>query len=185
MPAPLIPNKPRMKIRTQLLFLAVALVAAAGGMAYRLDVFSGNGSGVLVRRLHATSFSDLQGTAKTIEQWQGRVLVINFWATWCPPCREEVPLFVRLQEQYGARGLQFIGIALDQPGKVAEFAHEFRVNYPLLIAGMETMELMREAGNKAGVLPYTLIIDRKGNLVGREAGGLKEPRLMQILAPLL
>ncbi len=167
------------------LFVAVVAVATAGGAAYRLVSSDTNDDRTVVRRLYASSIPDLQGNNQPVEQWRGRVLVVNFWATWCPPCREEVPLFVRLQEQYGGRGLQFVGIAIDQPGKVAEFAHEFRVNYPLLIAGMETMELMREAGNKAGVLPYTLIIDRKGNLAGREAGGLKEPRLMQILAPLL
>ena len=111
--------------------------------------------------------------------------MVNFWATWCAPCREEIPGFVRLQERYGARGLQFVGIAIDQPDKVAEFAREFRINYPLLIGGLETMELLRQVGNRAGVLPYTLVIDRKGNLVSREPGGLKEARLESIIQPLL
>ena len=87
---------------------------------------------------------------------RGRVLVVNFWATWCAPCREEIPGFVRLQERYGPRGLQFVGIAFDQPDKVAEFGREFRVNYPLLLGGLDTMELLRDAGNRAGVLPYGL-----------------------------
>jgi len=94
-------------------------------------------------------------------------------------------MFVRLQERYGDRGLQFVGIAIDQPGKVAEFAAEFSVNYPLLIAGVDSLELLRQAGNRAGVLPYTLVIDRKGNLVSREPGGLKEARLERLLQPLL
>ena len=78
-----------------------------------------------------------------------------------------------------------LGVAIDQPDKVAEFAKEFHINYPLLMGALETMELMRQAGNRAGVLPYTLVIDRKGNLVSREPGGLKEARLLDILAPLL
>jgi peroxiredoxin len=94
-------------------------------------------------------------------------------------------VFVRMQERYGSRGLQFVGIAIDQPDKVAAFAGEFRINYPLLLAGVETLELLRQAGNRAGVLPYTLIIDRKGNLVSREPGGIKESRLERLVEPLL
>ena len=93
-------------------------------------------------------------------------------------------MFVRLQERYGARGLQFVGIAFDQPDKVAEFAREFRVNYPLLLGGLDTMELLREAGNRAGVLPYTLVIDKQGRVVSREPGGLKEARLEGLVQPL-
>jgi peroxiredoxin len=92
---------------------------------------------------------------------------------------------VRLQDRHGPRGLQFIGVAFDQPDKVAEFAREFRINYPLLLGGIETMEVMREAGNRAGVLPYTLVIDRQGRVVSREPGGLKESRLEALVAPLL
>jgi len=172
------------KART-LLFVVVALIAAAGGAAYRLGPFGGGDAGAVTQRLYAASFPDLRGKSWAIEQWRGRVLVVNFWATWCPPCREEIPLFVRMQDRYRSRDLQFVGIAIDQPEKVAEFAREFKVNYPMLVGGVETMELMRQAGNRAGALPYTLIMDRKGNLIAREAGGLKEPRLLEILAPLL
>ena len=168
-----------------LLFVVVALLAAAGGAAYRLGSLSGDTDGTVVHRLYAASFPDLRGNTWAIEQWRGQVLVVNFWATWCPPCREEIPLFVRMQERFRSQGLQFVGIAIDQPDKVAEFAREFQVNYPMLVGGVETMELMRQAGNRAGALPYTLILDRKGNLIAREAGGLKEPRLLAILAPLL
>jgi peroxiredoxin len=90
-----------------------------------------------------------------------------------------------MQERHGGRGLQFIGIAIDQPDKVAEFAREFRINYPLLLGGVETIELVRQVGNRAGVLPYTLVIDRKGKLVTRERGGLKEDRLESLVQPLL
>jgi len=111
--------------------------------------------------------------------------VVNYWATWCAPCREEIPLFVRMQERYGERGLLFIGIAIDQPDKVAEFAREFRVNYPLVLGGVDSIELLRQVGNRAGVLPYTLVLDRKGNLVSREPGGIKEAKLEKLILPLL
>jgi thiol-disulfide isomerase/thioredoxin len=113
------------------------------------------------------------------------VLVVNFWATWCAPCREEIPGFVKLQERYGSRGLLFVGIAIDQPEKVAEFAQEFGINYPLLIGDLETLGLLRRVGNPGGLLPYTLVIDRRGNLVSREPGGFKEIRLDSMLQPLL
>ena len=143
------------------------------------------GSGAVVEQIYAARLADLTGGAQTLGQWQGQVLVVNFWATWCAPCREEIPGFVRMQERYGPRGLQFVGIAIDQPDKVAEFSREFHINYPLLVGGLETMELMRQAGNRAGVLPYTLVIARDGKLVSREPGGLKEARLERIIQPLL
>ena len=173
------------------LFAAAAMVASGGGAAYHLwsrsggAVVAGAGSGALVEQVYAARFADLKGGIQTVGQWQGQVLVVNFWATWCAPCRDEIPGFAKLQERYGARGLQFVGIAIDQPDKVVEFSREFRINYPLLIGGLESMELMRQAGNRAGVLPFTLIIDRSGKLVSGEPGGLKEARLEQIIKPLL
>jgi thiol-disulfide isomerase/thioredoxin len=172
------------------LFAAAAIAATAGGVAYHLWSREGDGtaaahSGTVVEQMYAARLADFKGAAQTLRQWQGQVLVVNFWATWCAPCREEIPGFVRLQERYGPRGLQFVGIAIDQPDKVAEFSREFHINYPLLMGELETMELMRQAGNRAGVLPYTLVIDRDGKLVSREPGGLKESRLERIVQPLL
>lgn len=170
-------------------FAAVGVLSAAAGGAYqywssRLTA-EREAARTVAERVFAARFTDLQGGAPTLEPWRGRVIVVNFWATWCAPCREEIPGFVRLQERYGPRGLQFVGIAFDQPDKVVEFAREFRMNYPLLMGGLETMELLREAGNRAGVLPYTLLIDRRGQIVGREPGGLKEGRLEGLIQPLL
>jgi thiol-disulfide isomerase/thioredoxin len=181
-----------MQTRTLALFAVVAVASAMGGSAYYL--WSRSAATVvdrsltphaIVERVYATRVIDLKGAGQGLDQWRGRVVVINFWATWCAPCREEIPGFVSLQERYGPLGLQFVGVALDQPDKVAEFAREFRINYPVLIGGLDIMDVLRLAGNRAGVLPYTLVIDRKGNLVGRERGGLKEPRLEGLIRPLL
>jgi len=179
-----------MKSRTAVLFAVVAGLSAAGGVSYHLWS-RGSGAGpamdqvAVVERVLSARVADVKGGTQSLEQWRGQVLVVNYWATWCAPCREEIPGFVRLQERYGSRGLQFVGIAIDQPDKVAEFASEFRINYPLLLGGLETIELLRQAGNRAGVLPYTLVFDRKGNLVSREPGGLKEARLENLIQPLL
>jgi thiol-disulfide isomerase/thioredoxin len=177
-----------MKARTLVVFAFVAGLSAAGGALYHLWLRDG-GAGMdpaeVVERILAAPHADVKGETRRVGDWRGRVLVINYWATWCAPCREEIPVFVRMQERYGSRGLQFIGIAIDQPDKVAEFGREFRINYPLLLGGVETIELVRQVGNRAGVLPYTLVIDRKGKLVSRERGGLKESRLESLVLPLL
>jgi thiol-disulfide isomerase/thioredoxin len=138
-----------------------------------------------VQALLAAPLKDLEGGSKAIETWRGKVLVINFWATWCAPCRKEIPEFVKMQERLGARGLQFVGIAFDQPGPVGEFAREYGVNYPLLIGGLDTMALMRESGNKAGVLPFTLILDRQGRVARGYRGTLDETILEPEVLPLL
>jgi thiol-disulfide isomerase/thioredoxin len=179
-----------MKARTLAVLALVAGLAAAGGVLVHLWARgSGPGAGMdpaeVVARILALEHADGKGGTRRLEDWRGRVLVVNYWATWCAPCREEIPVFVRMQERYGGRGLQFVGIAIDQPEKVAEFAREFRINYPLLLGGVETIELVRQVGNRAGVLPYTLVIDRRGKLVARERGGLKEERLESLVQPLL
>jgi thiol-disulfide isomerase/thioredoxin len=170
------------------LFAAVAITAAAGGAAYHLWLRpdpARAGPEQVAQLIYSAHLPDAGGVGHSLGQWRGRVLVVNFWATWCAPCREEIPVFVRLQERHGARGLQFVGIAIDEPGKVAEFAREFRINYPVLIGGPESLELMRQAGNRQAVLPYTLVIDRSGNLVSRHPGSLKEQQLKELLTPIL
>ena len=96
---------------------------------------------------------DLKNQLQTLAQYRGKVLVVNFWATWCPPCREEIPVFVEAQDQFGPQGLQFVGIALDDPAQVAGFARKFGVNYPILIGGLKETETLRELGNSGGGLP--------------------------------
>jgi thiol-disulfide isomerase/thioredoxin len=132
-----------------------------------------------------STLQSLDGAPQTLAGLRGKILVINYWATWCAPCREEIPLFVRLQQEYASKNVQFVGIAVDQADKVREFAWEFQINYPLLIAGLDAVELSRKAGNKAGVLPYTLILDRSGKIAASLVGGISEARMREQLTPLL
>ena len=105
---------------------------------------------------------DAGGKPQPMAQWKGKVLVVNFWATWCAPCREEMPEFVRAQSEFGDKGLQFVGIAADSADKVTQFAQEIHLNYPALIGGFGSIELSRTLGNSVMALPFTVVIDRSG-----------------------
>jgi thiol-disulfide isomerase/thioredoxin len=128
---------------------------------------------------------DLSGQFQRIDQWKGRVLVVNFWATWCPPCRDEIPALIRTQEKLGPKGLQIVGIAVDQPDKVKPYAAEMHINYPVLVGDLEAIDLSRQAGNRMGGLPYTIILDRNGTVIKTELGGVTQDRLERIILPLL
>jgi len=135
--------------------------------------------------LLALSLPDTAGQAQSLSQWKGKVLVVNFWATWCAPCREEMPEFVKAQRELGPKGLQFVGIAIDQRDKVAEFVQELNVNYPALIGGFDVMELSRTLGNRLVALPFTVILDRNGHVAHTQLGPLKPGQLRAIVGNLL
>lgn len=128
---------------------------------------------------------DLQNQPQTLAQYRGKTLVVNFWATWCPPCREEIPFFIETQAKFDTKGVQFIGIALDNSQQVVAFVHEFDINYPILIGGIHESEILRQLGNPGGGLPFTLIYDRNGNLREKIIGGLDKARLEHLLNPLI
>lgn len=173
-----------MRRRRIIVAAAVAAVAAAAGFGLNLWRVSGDADADAAQAILAARLPDVTGREQALAQWQGKVLVVNYWATWCAPCREEMPMFVRLQDKYRDRGLQFVGIAIDQREPVARFAQELGINYPLLIGGIDTIELSRRAGNRAGGLPFTLVFDRRGRLAGTALGELKEAKLEAMLAPL-
>ena len=137
------------------------------------------------RMLMAATLMGVDDKVQPFEQWRGKVLVVNFWATWCAPCREEIPGFIKFQERYRADGVQFVGVAIDQKQRVAPYAREMGINYPLLVGGSETMEFARQLGNKRGVLPFTLIVDRTGKVTEQAIGLLRPEKLENLLKPLL
>lgn len=128
---------------------------------------------------------DTQGQVKRLSQWHGRILVVNYWATWCFPCREEMPGFSRLQEKYRDKGVQFVGISIDDAAKIIEFQKDTPVSYPLLIGGMTTMTDSAKLGNSRQALPFTVVFDRDGNLAKSKLGRWHEADLESTLAKLV
>ncbi|WP_353571568.1 TlpA disulfide reductase family protein [Candidatus Albibeggiatoa sp. nov. BB20] len=133
----------------------------------------------------APSFSllDLQGVERHSKEWAGKVLIINFWASWCPPCIREIPGFVRLQEKY-AEQVQFVGIALDQKAPVEDFVERTRMNYPVLISERKGVTLSKEFGNTRGGLPFTVVVNQYGAIVTRHLGELSENKLEALILQL-
>ena len=172
--------------RDWLLVAAVAVLSGAAGFAYNAwrTAPEGGVAGASAALL-STRLPDLGGETQSLEQWRGKVLVVNFWATWCAPCREEIPVFVKLQDKYGARGLQFVGIAIDQAEKVRPYAAELKMNFPVLLGAVDAVELTRSLGNRTGALPFTVILGRDGQIAARHTGMLKEDRLEALLSSLL
>lgn len=131
------------------------------------------------------SLADVDGEQRNLSEWQGKVIAINFWATWCPPCREEIPAFIELQQQYSGDGLQFIGIALQQAEEVRGFIDEFKVNYPSLVGGDDVIKAAKRLGNDIGALPYTVIIGRSGKIAFTRRGPLSKAEAESVIQGLL
>ena len=105
---------------------------------------------------------DVEGKPQNVDQWNGKVVLINFWATWCPPCRREIPAFIRLQEAYRDKGLVIVGIALDSQQAAIDYVDPMGINYPILVGEIDGISLTQRYGNELGVLPYSVIVDRNG-----------------------
>jgi thiol-disulfide isomerase/thioredoxin len=127
---------------------------------------------------------DTNGQQQALAQWRGKVLVVNFWATWCAPCREEMPQFVAVQARDAAKGVQFVGIAVDDVVKVRSFAQEIGLNYPTLIGGFGAIELSKALGNDLSALPFTVVLDRGGRVAMTHLGPVKPAALDRVLARL-
>jgi thiol-disulfide isomerase/thioredoxin len=177
------------KVRQIAIFVAVAAAATAAGVLLHLGgqgpVDTAVPSASAATGLMAARLPDLEGRPRSLEQWRGNVLVVNFWATWCAPCRKEIPAFIKVQNKLGPQGLQIVGIAVDQNDKVRPYAAEMKINYPILVGDLEAIDLARQAGNRLGGLPFTVVFDRKGVAVHSQLGGINEQKLTALVQPLL
>ena len=134
-----------------------------------------------VDQLWASHFYDTTGKSQSMAQWRGKILVVNFWAAWCPPCREEIPALSRLQTKYAAKNVQIVGIAIDLADNVKRFTKEHPASYPLLLAENQGIELARQLGNANLALPYTLVLGPQGEHLFRRLGKITEQELDALL----
>jgi thiol-disulfide isomerase/thioredoxin len=169
--------------REALILGGVAVAAAAAGFLAGPLLLNRPPQGGA--QLAAATFTDLQGKARRIGEWRGRILVVNFWATWCHPCREEIPMLMEARAKYAHKGVEIVGIAIDHAAKVQEYSQNVKISYPILIADARGLDLVRELGNRAGGLPYTVFLDRQGQPGKSKLGALKQGELEALLDEML
>lgn len=164
--------------RTWLGVAALAGMAGAGTAWWRFTP-APVAFGVLQQHLWPLVLDTPDGAPLRVADFQGRKLVINFWATWCPPCVEELPMlntFFQMQRQHG---WQVLGLAVDQGGAVRQFLQRRPLDFPVAMAGMGGIELSKQLGNLSGGLPFTVVVDAQGQIVQRKLGKVSEADVVQ------
>lgn len=149
--------------------VAVAAAAAGGGFAWWRERAGSEDAGA-VERLWGLTFQTPQGGSLAFASFKGRPVLVNFWATWCPPCVEEMPLLDAFFREHAAKGWQTVGLAIDQPSAVRTFLQRTPIAYPIGLAGLEGTELTRTLGNTAGALPFSVLLGADGSVRQRRIG---------------
>lgn len=184
----------RGQARRQWLTLGVAAAAtvAGAGLAWRrmnksMEPGAGNpsvagkeGVSVSEKAFWGMRFDAPTGDALAMQSFMGRPLLLNFWATWCPPCVEELPLLNQFFGENKAKSWQVIGLAIDQPSAVRKFLEKTPLNFPVAMGGLEGTEISRSLGNSAGSLPFSVVFDAQGRIVHRKIGTLGAAELQTL-----
>ena len=132
-------------------------------------------------RLPEFSLADRNGKAVSISHWAGKSLILNFWATWCAPCRREIPLLKALHAQWSPRGVEVVGIAVDYREKVVAYADEFKIPYALLVGEQDALDVVAQLGVDTPVFPFTVFTDNRGQVVALFLGELHQAQADLIL----
>jgi len=127
------------------------------------------------------ALSDIDGAVRNSSEWAGKARLINFWATWCAPCRREIPLLKKTQEAHANDNIQIIGIAVDFPDEVSTYAEEAQFNYPILVGQEDAMAVAEESGIEFIGLPFTMIVAPSGELIKAHVGEIMESHIDQIV----
>jgi len=165
----------------------LALMAGALFYAARIPVQSPEPAAPPARTLEVVShptftLPDIDGAERDFNEWDGRHRLLNFWATWCAPCRREIPLLKSFQDEHGDAGFQVLGIAVDFPEEVTRYAEEADFNYPVLVGQQDAMAVAESSGIEFIGMPFTMIVARDGEYVGAYIGELHQSHLDDIVS---
>jgi thiol-disulfide isomerase/thioredoxin len=164
-----------MNRRQWIIIVTISLLALLAGVLTSQWIYkTGLASDPAVKAFFANSWRSPDGKPIDTQKWQGKVLVVNFWASWCPPCVEEMPALDKLQQEFLQQNVLFVGIGIDSPSNIREFLEKTPANYPIVIGGLEGSNLSKQLGNTQGALPYTIIINTKGKATYSKLGKINE-----------
>ena len=158
--------------------VAVGALAAGAGVAWWRFSPSPMQTGA-EEAFWATTFEGPNGETVRLSDWRGKPLLVNFWATWCPPCVHELPLLNAFHDAQAPKGWQLVGLAVDQPSAVRNFLQKLPLRFPVGMAGLAGTELSRSLGNATGGLPFTVVFGAEGSVIHRKIGQVSEADLAQ------
>ena len=165
---------------SHLLIAVTALVAVTAGVILSNPEPAMDQDAALIAQ--RAIFTAPDGERFSVDSWAGQYRIVNFWATWCPPCLEEIPLFIRLQERFVDNNVTFIGIAVDKVDLVRSFVEANGVNYPILVGSGDALEVSKIMGNYRAGLPYTVFLDPNGVILERHFGVVPESKIAEFVS---
>ena len=182
-------------MKNYFLFGIALIISAAAGFGLQRAFMSNNQQDLPVVMAEVASIvgtprpefamKDIENEMRNIKEWDGKVVLVNFWATWCPPCKKEIPAFMALQEKYQNKGFQIIGIAIDDEDSVKDYVDTMGMNYPVMASEIEAMDLARRYGSRINALPFSAFIGRDGKIAFTKSGELSKAKAEEIINKLL
>jgi alkyl hydroperoxide reductase subunit AhpC len=167
-----------MNRRQWISIIGISLVALAAGVLTSQWIYrAGLADDPAIKAFFANPWQTPDGKSVDTKEWRGKVLVVNFWASWCPPCVEEMPTLDKLQAEFKTQNVLFVGIGIDSPSNIRQFLEKTPVSYPIVIGGLEGSNISKQMGNAQGALPYTVIINPQGKATNSKLGKISEEEL--------
>lgn len=173
------------KLKNPIFYLALIITLGFALRYFMINAQAQDKGKTSTQALFSATLPDEKGRPQALKQYAGKIVVLNFWATWCGPCREEMPELSKLNDAYKDKNVVVLGVAIDDVGAVSEFTKETKVSYPLFAADMEGMHYATNLGNDKDVLPYTVIIKADGAVAKTYFGRVTKPLLEETLSQLL
>jgi thiol-disulfide isomerase/thioredoxin len=173
------------KLKNPLFYLALIITLGFAIRYLMLNAQADDKGKAATQALFGATLPDEKGHPQTLKQYAGKIVVLNFWATWCEPCREEMPELSQLNDAYKSKNVIVLGVAIDDVGAVGNFVKETKVSYPLFAADMDGMQYATNLGNDKDVLPYTVIIKPDGTVAKTYFGRVTRPLLEETFLKLI